>query len=105
MNAINNLVHNDNDLIHEEEQIEDFLNLDDEEIKLINFLRNEFSDFTFFNYGKIVYIQQEQDMDSFPHISELLENYEKIYSTPCYNGFLVNKQRKCKKLRLIITNN
>lgn len=95
MTANNATTSGNTDLILEEEHLEDFLNLDEEEHKLIEFLRDEFSDFTFFNYGKIVFMQQNEDMDSFPHISELLENYEKIYSTPCYTGFLVIKQRKC----------
>lgn len=86
--------YNNQDLIIEEELIEDFLNLDEEENKLIGYIRDEFVNYTFFNYGKIIYIQQETDINSFPHISELLENYEKIYSTPCFLGFLVIKQRK-----------
>lgn len=84
------------DLIVEEEAIEDFLNLDEEESKLVSLLKDEFNDFSFFNYGKIVYLQQDIDLETFPHISELLENYEKIYSTPNFFGFLVLKQKKCK---------
>ena len=87
------------ELIVEEERIEDFLNLDEEENKFIGYLKDEFiEDFTFFNYGKIIYIQQENEINTFPHISELLENYEKIYSTPCYTGHLVLRQSKCKNL-------
>ncbi len=91
---------NNNDVIVEEELIEDFLDLDEEEAKLITYLKEDFDTYTFFNYGKIIYIQEADDLNSFPHISELLENYEKIYSTPCFTGFLVLRQRKCKLVLL-----
>lgn len=87
------------DIIVEEERIEDFLNLDEEENKFIGYLKDEFiHDFTFFNYGKIIYIQQENEINSFPHVSEILENYEKIYSMPCYTDYLVLRQTKCNFL-------
>ena len=89
-----------NDIIVEEELLEDFMILDEEENKLINYLKDEFSNYTFFNYGKIVYIQQLSDFNFFPHISELLENYENIYSKPCYTGNLVLRQRKCKYIKM-----
>lgn len=101
MTSIDYNLSTNQDLIIEEELIEDFMNLDDEENKLITYLKDEFqTDFTFFNYGKIVYIQQQESLEanSFPHISELLENYEKIYSTTCYTGYMVLKQRKCKEI-------
>ena len=77
--------------------IKEFLNLSEEDVKLVNFLKEEFStNYKFFSYGSIVYIQKEdenlindlpnQDVDNdttiseFPHVTELLENYEKIYS-------------------------
>lgn len=76
--------------------IEEFMNLSDEENNIINSLRGEFSDLKFFNYGALVYLQKEDDNDGypFPHISELLENYEKIFSVDCYLGYLVLRQTK-----------
>ncbi len=67
------------DLIFEEEAIEDFLNLDEEESKLVALLKDEFHDFSFFNYGKIVYLQQDLDLETFPHISEILETRKNLY--------------------------
>ena len=76
--------------------IEEFMNISEEELKIILSLKEEFSDMKFFNYGALVYIQEEEDINSFPHVSELLENYEKVFSTNCYLGVLVLRQTKCK---------
>jgi hypothetical protein len=78
--------------------IDEFFNLADEDSKLINLLKDDFIDFKFFNYGSLVYIQNDEDMNSFPHISDLLENYEKIYSKTCYKDYLVLRLTKCKNL-------
>jgi hypothetical protein len=76
--------------------IEEFMNISEDELKIILSLKEEFSDMKFFNYGALVYIQEEEDINSFPHVSELLENYEKVFSTNCYLGVLVLRQTKCK---------
>lgn len=77
--------------------IEEFFFIYDEDNKLINLLKDEFSDLKFFNYGSIVYMQKETEGEQggFPHVSELLENYEKIYSKTCYKGNLILKLTKC----------
>jgi hypothetical protein len=75
--------------------IEEFFNSTEEEMKLINYIREEFKDFKFFNYGSLVYFQNDEDVNSFPHISDLLENYEKIYSESCYRNHLILRLTKC----------
>jgi hypothetical protein len=75
--------------------IEEFMNISEDENKIINLLKEEFNDFKFFNYGALVYLQDaDEDLNNFPHISELLENYEKIFSATCYRGYLVLRQTK-----------
>ncbi len=76
--------------------IEEFMNTNEEENKLINSVKDEFIDMKFFNYGAMIYLQIEDDINTFPHISELLENYEKIFSVNCYTGYLVLRLTKCK---------
>lgn len=75
--------------------IEEFMNITDEENKIINSIKEEFSDFKYYNYGALIYIQTEEDITKYPHTSELLENYEKIFSQNCYLGNLVLRQTKC----------
>jgi hypothetical protein len=77
--------------------IEEFFNLSDEETKIVNYVRDEFDDLKFFNYGCLIYMQNENDLNSFPHISELLENYEKTFAEVCYTGHLVIRMTKCKE--------
>jgi hypothetical protein len=91
--------------------IEEFFNISEEDQKLINFLKEEFQSYKFFSYGSIVYIQKEDEDEEmkeeesinfnnnenseFPHVTELLENYEKIYSKACYLNHLVLRLTKC----------
>jgi hypothetical protein len=84
---------------HTSNLIDEFFFIYDEDNKLIDLLKDEFSDLKFFNYGSIVYFQMETEGDQggFPHVSELLENYEKIYSKTCYKGNLIMRLTKCKK--------
>ena len=78
--------------------IEEFFFIYDEDNKLINFIKEEFSDLKFFNYGSIIYFQKENEEENstFPHVSELLENYEKIYSQTCYKEHFILRLTKCK---------
>ena len=84
--------------------IEEFFYIYDEDNKLINILKEEFSDLKFFNYGSIIYFQKETEEETsyFPHVSELLENYEKIYSQTCYKDHLILRLTKCKKIFMYI---
>jgi len=75
--------------------IEEFMNTSEEENKLINIFKDEFKDMKFFNYGALIYIQTNDDIETFPHVSELLENYEKIFSVNCFTGYLVLRLTKC----------
>ena len=78
--------------------IEEFMNLSEEENKLNNTLQEEFKDFKTFNYGALTYIQtNDEDISNYPHVSELLENYEKVFSANCFKGYFVLKMTKCKK--------
>ena len=76
--------------------IEEFMNISEEELKMISSIKDEFTEYKFFNYGALIYIQRNDDEIIFPHVSELLENYEKVFSTTCYLGFFVLRQTKCK---------
>lgn len=75
--------------------IEEFFNISEEENKIINSIKDEFTDMNYFNYGSIVYLQNDEDINSFPHTSELLENYEKIFSQTCYKDNLILRLTKC----------
>ena len=82
--------------------IEEFMNVSEDEIKIISCLKDEFSELKFFNYGALIYMQEEFDVSdnnqniSFPHISELLQNYEKVYSTNYFLGNFIIRLTKCK---------
>ncbi len=78
--------------------IEEFMNTSEEENKIISHVKEEFSDLKFFNYGALIYLQISDDISSFPHVSELLENYEKIFSVNCFTGYFVLRLTKCKFL-------
>jgi len=75
--------------------IEEFMNTNEEENKLINLVRDEFIEMKFFNYGALIYLQNRDDVLTFPHVSELLENYEKIFSVDCFTQYLVLRMTKC----------
>jgi len=76
--------------------IEEFMNLSEDENKLINCFQEEFKDFKILNYGALIYLQTyDEDISNYPHISELLENYEKIFSANCFKGYFVLKMTKC----------
>jgi len=104
VNNINNNLNNYNSNQHANANqtsnlLEEFFYIYEEDNKLLNLLKDEFSDLKFFNYGSIVYLQKENDEEQggFPHVSELLENYEKIYSKTCYKGNLILRLTKCKR--------
>jgi hypothetical protein len=84
--------------------IEEFMNISDDESKIISALKDEFYDLKFFNYGALVYIQEDYEISNnnpnlnFPHISELLENYEKVFSANYFWGTFVLRLTKCKFL-------
>jgi len=84
--------------------IEEFMNISEDELKIIMSFKDEFTDMKFFNYGVLIYVQEEDDLSSFPHVSELLENYEKVFSTNCYLGVFVLRQTKCKHLNNVFSN-
>ena len=77
---------------------EEFLNLSEEDNKLINLLKDEFNEMKIFNYGGIIYLHNSEEISNFLHISELFENYEKIMSKSCYSSDLVFNNTKCKQL-------
>ena len=59
-----------------------------------------------FNYGALIYLQQDDkfvgDESNFPHISELFENYEKIFSKQCFTEYLVFRQTKCIIILILV---
>lgn len=60
--------------------IEEFMNISDEDNKIFNLLKEEFKDLKILHYGSIMFIQNEDDIEQFPNISELLAIYEEIFS-------------------------
>ena len=64
-------------LIHN--MIEEFMNISDEDNKIFNLLKEEFKDLKILHYGSIMFIQNEDDIEQFPNISELLAIYEEIF--------------------------
>ena len=43
----------------------------------------------------MIYLYKSEDINTFPHISELLEDYEKILSKSCYTSEIVLRSTKC----------
>ena len=84
--------------------IEEFMYISEDELKIVMSFKDEFTEMKFFNYGVLIYVQEEDDLSSFPHVSEFLENYEKVFSTNCYLGVLVLRQTKCKHLNNVFSN-
>lgn len=97
----NNQISQDNENLVSINLIEEFMNISEEEVKLISYLKDEFSDLKFFNYGALVYMQEDFDNSnnnqnlSFPHISELLQNYEKVFSANFFLGNFILRLTKC----------
>ena len=60
--------------------IEEFMNISDEDNKIFNMLKEEFKDLKILHYGSIIFIQNDEDIEHFPNISELLQLYEEIFS-------------------------
>lgn len=82
--------------------IEEFMNLSEDEIRLINAFVDEFKDYKILNYGALIYLQQmDEDITNYPHVSELLENYEKVFSADCFKGNFVHKLTKCNNMMII----
>ena len=76
---------------------DDFLQISEEDSKLVNLLKAEFKGFrNVFFYGCIIYLYENEEVErNFPHVSELLENYEKIYSKMAYTGDYILRNTKC----------
>ena len=59
--------------------IEQFMNLSDEDNKIFNYIKQEFKDMKILSYGSLLFLQTDQNIENFPHISELLQIYEEVF--------------------------
>ena len=59
--------------------IEQFMNLSEEDNRIFNYIKQEFKDMKTLTYGSLLFIQTEQNIENFPHISELLQIYEEVF--------------------------
>ena len=55
--------------------IEQFMNLSEEDNKIFNYIKQEFKDMKILTYGSLLFIQTDQNIENFPHISELLPSW------------------------------
>lgn len=75
--------------------IEEFMNISDEDNKIFNLLKEEFKDLKILHYGALMCIQNDDDIENFPNISELLQIYEEIFSNLNMRSSLCLKLEKC----------
>jgi hypothetical protein len=83
--------------------IEAFMNISDEDNKIFNYLKDEFKeDLKVLQYGSIMLIQNDLDIEHFPNISELLQIYEEIFTNLNMKSSLSLRLEKCKKYIIYI---
>jgi hypothetical protein len=75
--------------------IEEFMNISDEDNKIFNTFKTEFSDLAVLQYGSLMYIQNDKKFDNYPNISELLQIYEEIFTNINMKSSLSLKLEKC----------
>ena len=67
--------------------IEQFMNLSEEDNKIFNYLKQEFKEMKILTYGSLLFIQSDQNIENFPHISELLQIYEEVFGNKDCKSF------------------
>ena len=75
--------------------IEEFMNISDEDNKIFNTFKAEFSDLAVLQYGSLMYIQKDKNIENYPNISELLQIYEEIFTNLNMKSSLSLKLEKC----------
>ena len=74
--------------------IEQFMNLSEEDNRIFNYIKQEFKDMKTLTYGSLLFIQTEQNIENFPHISELLQIYEEVFGNKdCKSCFVLRGEK------------
>ena len=74
--------------------IEQFMNLSDEDNKIFNYVKQEFKDMKILSYGSLLFLQTDQNIENFPHISELLQIYEEVFGNKdCKSCFVLRGEK------------
>ena len=74
--------------------IEQFMNLCEEDNRIFNYIKQEFKDMKTLTYGSLLFIQTEQNIENFPHISELLQIYEEVFGNKdCKSCFVLRGEK------------
>ena len=74
--------------------IEQFKNLSEEDNRIFNYIKQEFKDMKTLTYGSLLFIQTEQNIENFPHISELLQIYEEVFGNKdCKSCFVLRGEK------------
>ena len=74
--------------------IEQFMNLSEEDNRIFHLIKQEFKDTKILIYGSLLFIQTEQNIEKFPHISELLQIYEEVFANKDCKSCLVLRGEK-----------
>ena len=74
--------------------IEQFMNLSEEDNKIFNCFKQEFKEMKVLVYGSLLFMQTDQNIENFPHISELLQIYEEIFANKdCTSCFVLRGEK------------
>ena len=74
--------------------IEQFMNLSEEDNRIFNYIKQEFKDMKILSYGSLLFIQNDPNIENFPHISELLQIYEEVFANKdCKSCFVLRGEK------------
>ena len=74
--------------------IEPFMNLSEEDNRIFNYIKQEFKEMKILNYGSLLFLQTDQNIENFPHISELLQIYEEVFANKdCKSCFVLRGEK------------
>ena len=74
--------------------IEHFMNLSEDVNRIFNYIKQEFKDMKTLTYGSLLFIQTDQNIENFPHISELLQIYEEVFGNKdCKSCFVLRGEK------------
>ena len=74
--------------------IEQFMNLSEEDNRIFNYIKQEFTDLKILTYGSLLFMQSDQNIENFPHISELLQIYEEVFANKdCKSCFVLRGEK------------
>ncbi len=74
--------------------IEQFMNLSEEDNRIFNYIKQEFKEMKILNYGSLLFLQTDQNIENFPHISELLQIYEEVFANKdCKSCFVLRGEK------------